>query len=68
MKKIFLATIICFNLALAFGQVTPFEYEKQTGYKGKNIPDLTYIEDSYSFLVLGDFGRVGDYYQQDVAR
>lgn len=68
MKKIFLATIICFNLTLAFGQVTPFEYEKQTGYKGKNIPDLTYIEDSYSFLVLGDFGRVGDYYQQDVAR
>lgn len=68
MKKIFLVTIICFNLTLAFGQVTPFEYEKQTGYKGKNIPDLTYIEDSYSFLVLGDFGRVGDYYQQDVAR
>lgn len=68
MKKIFLVTIICFNLTLAFGQVIPFEYEKQTGYKGKNIPDLTYIEDSYSFLVLGDFGRVGDYYQQDVAR
>ena len=68
MKKTLLAAIICFNLALTFGQVSPFEYEKQTGYKGKNIPDLTYIEDSYSFLVLGDFGRVGNYYQQDVAR
>ncbi|NGM65008.1 metallophosphoesterase [Sphingobacterium sp. SGR-19] len=68
MKKILLTTIISFNLALTFGQVSPFEYEKQTGYKGKNIPDLTYIEDSYSFIVLGDFGRVGNYYQRDVAR
>lgn len=54
---------------LTFGQEpTPFEYEKQTGYTGNNIPDLTYIEDSFSFIVLGDFGRVGNYYQKDVAR
>ncbi|PRD51278.1 metallophosphoesterase [Sphingobacterium gobiense] len=68
MKKLLLATIISLNLSFACGQVNPFEFEKQTGYKGNNIPDLTYLEDSYSFLVLGDFGRVGNYYQQDVAR
>jgi len=68
MKRLLFATIISFNLFFAFAQTTPFDYEKQTGYKGNNIPDLTYLEDSYSFLVLGDFGRVGDYYQQDVAR
>ncbi|PRD46720.1 metallophosphoesterase [Sphingobacterium haloxyli] len=68
MKKLLLAIIISLNLSFACGQVTPFEFEKQTGYKGNNIPDLTYLEDSYSFLVLGDFGRVGDYFQQDVAR
>ncbi|TYP91512.1 calcineurin-like phosphoesterase family protein [Sphingobacterium allocomposti] len=68
MKKLLLAIIISLNLFFVYGQVIPFEFEKQTGYKGNNIPDLTYLEDSYSFLVLGDFGRVGDYYQQDVAR
>ena len=50
-----------------FGQ-TPFEHEKSTGYSGNDIPGLKYEDDSFSFLVLGDFGRVGDYYQKDVAR
>ncbi len=60
---------LLFTSFFSFAQkTTPFEYEKQTGYKGNNIPDLTYIEDSFSFVVLGDFGRVGDYYQKDVAR
>lgn len=68
MKKTLTLLILVIGF-LAFAQEpTPFEYEKQTGYKGKNIPDLTYIEDSFSFIVLGDFGRVGDYYQKDVAR
>ncbi len=47
---------------------TPFESEKQNGYKGQTIPNLSYIEDSFNFVVLGDFGRVGDYYQKEVAR
>lgn len=69
MKKIITSLLFVLGL-LVFAQesTTPFEYEKQTGYKGKNIPDLTYLEDSFSFIVLGDFGRVGDYYQKDVAR
>lgn len=68
MKKIFTFLILVIGFFTFAQEPTPFEYEKQTGYKGKNIPDLTYIEDSFSFIVLGDFGRVGDYYQKDVAR
>lgn len=60
-------SILFFTTSLLFAQ-TPFEYEKSTGYSGSDIPGLKYEEDSFSFLVLGDFGRVGDYYQKDVAR
>lgn len=62
--------LLVFATYLSVGQSTtaPFEFEKSTGYSGKAIPGLTYWEDSFSFAVLGDFGRVGDYYQQDVAR
>jgi len=67
-KTTLLSVLLVSSFSFAQEKVTPFEYEKQTGYKGKNIPDLTYIEDSFSFIVLGDFGRVGDYYQKDVAR
>ena len=61
-------SLLFFLVLNFFNAQTPFEYEKETGYKGNNIPGLTYIEDSFNFLVLGDFGRVGDYYQKDVAR
>src|SRR5690625_2838665 len=69
MKKINIFLFLLLSTAtFAQQSLSPFEYEKQTGYKGQNIPDLTYVEDSFSFIVLGDFGRVGDYYQKDVAR
>lgn len=70
MKQL-LITIFTVGICLsghAQEQVTPFEYEKQTGYSGKNIPGITYQDDSFNFVVVGDFGRVGDYYQRDVAR
>ena len=71
MKKIFLS-LLCVLSSGIFAQKeakpTPFQYEKSTGYKGSNIPTMTYWEDSFNFLVLGDFGRVGDYYQKNVAR
>lgn len=70
MKKINILFLFLLLSIVSFAQksLSPFEYEKQNGYKGQNIPDLTYVEDSFSFIVLGDFGRVGDYYQKDVAR
>src|SRR5690625_7017549 len=69
MKKINIFLYLLLSTAtFAQQSLSPFEYEKLTGYKGQNIPDLTYVIDSFSFIVLGDFGRVGDYYQKDVAR
>lgn len=41
--------------------------EEKSGYKGGFIPELKLVEESLNFLVLGDFGRNGDYHQKDVA-
>ncbi|WP_121966220.1 metallophosphoesterase [Myroides sp. N17-2] len=67
MKKILLVlSFVAYSLNIQ-GQ-TPFEKEKSTGYSGSDIPSLVYKDNSFNFLVLGDFGRVGDYYQKNVAR
>lgn len=42
--------------------------EIQSGYKGEFIPELQKPEKSINFLVLGDFGRHGEYYQKEVAQ
>lgn len=70
LKNTYIFLFLSLTIGIVNGQhkPTPFEYEKQTGYQGKEIPGLTYWEDSFNFIVLGDFGRVGDYYQKDVAR
>ncbi|MBB1138512.1 metallophosphoesterase [Myroides sp. WP-1] len=67
MKKILYTFLLLSLTGIAQAQ-TPFEYEKSTGYSGENIPSLKFQDDSFNFVVLGDFGRVGDYYQKDVAR
>lgn len=67
MKKI-LYTLLFLSFTGITQAQTPFEHEKSTGYSGNNIPSLVHQEDSFNFLVLGDFGRVGDYYQKEVAR
>lgn len=67
--KLHIILFIALSISNTFAQSTPpFEQEKQSGYKGAAIPDLTHWEDSFTFLVLGDFGRVGNYYQHEVAR
>src|SRR5690554_6201242 len=69
MKKTSILLLLLFGF-ISFAQqaLSPYQSEVQNGYKGNDIPELTYVEDSFSFMVLGDFGRVGDYYQKDVAR
>ncbi|QQU02774.1 metallophosphoesterase [Myroides odoratus] len=67
MKKILYTLVLLSFTGLTQAQ-TAFEYEKSTGYSGQDIPSLVHQEDSFNFLVLGDFGRVGDYYQKEVAR
>lgn len=69
MKNIllFLVALISIN-STAQTKNTPFEEEKKTGYLGNNIPEITLLENSFNFIVVGDFGRVGNYYQKEVAR
>jgi|SRR5690554_2350210 len=69
MKKTSILLLLLFGF-ISFAQqaLSPYQSEVQNGYKGNDIPELTYVEDSFSFMVLGDFGRVGNYYQKDVAR
>lgn len=45
------------------------EYLKaeKSGYKGGFIPELKLVDESLNFLVMGDFGRNGEYYQKEVA-
>lgn len=70
MKRVIYAVAILLATATVSAQESTdnFASEKQNGYRGKAIPGLKSWDDSFSFVVLGDFGRVGDYYQRDVAR
>jgi len=45
------------------GQITSNDY-----YNQHHINDLTIKDDAYSFLVIGDWGRNGHFYQRDVAK
>ena len=67
MKKIH---ILIFFLAIQtlFGQDSFIESKKIAGYKGDFIPELQNTKGGFNFLVLGDFGRAGEYYQKEVAQ
>lgn len=45
------------------GQITSHDY-----YNQHQINDLNVQEDAYTFLVVGDWGRNGHFYQRDVAK
>jgi DNA repair exonuclease SbcCD nuclease subunit len=65
MKKSYVIFIYLFLFQITFAQ----EYlsEIKSGYKGEFLPELQKLEKSINFLVLGDFGRHGEYYQKEVA-
>lgn len=66
MKKIlffFFALFIC-NSILAQSHI---EEEEKSGYRGGFIPELKTLDGSVNFLVMGDFGRNGQYFQKEVA-
>lgn len=67
MKKIHLL-IVFFAFQTLFGQDSFIESKKIAGYKGDFIPELQSTKDGFNFLVLGDFGRAGEYYQKEVAQ
>lgn len=61
-KLSFLLLII---LQISFAQ--GYLKELKSGYKGGFIPELKLVDNSLNFLVLGDWGRNGEYFQKDVA-
>lgn len=60
--RLLLIAFICYN---SFGQ--SYLEEERSGYKEGFIPELKTQEKSLNFLVMGDFGRLGQYYQKEVA-
>lgn len=52
-----------------FGNATAQDYlsQEKSGYKGGFIPELQLLDDSLNFIVMGDFGRNGQYFQKEVA-
>lgn len=68
MKLLFLIfTLSSISYLNAQDVKTPFQKEKDNGYSGRNIEGLVHHKNSFNFIVVGDFGRVGDYYQKQVA-
>lgn len=61
--------IYVFLFVLAFTGVCAQKSEKRelSGYTEGYIPELQKVDNSLSFLVMGDFGRYGQFYQKEVA-
>lgn len=62
---ILLATAYLFCLHTGYAQ--PANEEIQSGYRGGFNSNIKVINNSVNFIAVGDWGRNGDYYQQDVA-
>lgn len=51
----------------AQAQNKQYDDEHGSGYRGAYIQNLTVPDSALSFLVIGDWGRCGEYYQTEVA-
>lgn len=60
---------IIYILLFVFGNTFAQDYlsEEKSGYKGGFIPELKILDESLNFIVMGDFGRNGQYFQKEVA-
>ncbi|WP_026705328.1 metallophosphoesterase [Flavobacterium soli] len=60
---------IIYILLFVFGNTFAQDYlsEEKSGYKGGFIPELKVLDESLNFIVMGDFGRNGQYFQKEVA-
>jgi tartrate-resistant acid phosphatase type 5 len=65
MKKIIY--IVTFLLLGFFLNAQKTETKDLSGYKGGFIPDLQKVAKGLNFLLMGDFGRYGQFYQKEVA-
>lgn len=54
-------------LLCIIGSAQPKEERELSGYQGGYIPELKTLSKSMNFLLMGDFGRYGQFYQKEVA-
>ena len=54
-------------LLCIIGTAQPKEERELSGYQGGYIPELKTLSKSLNFLLMGDFGRYGQFYQKEVA-
>jgi len=59
--------LVFFLLVLQAAVSQDYLKEEKSGYKGGFIPELKVVDQSLNFLVMGDFGRNGEYHQKEVA-
>jgi 3',5'-cyclic AMP phosphodiesterase CpdA len=62
MRKLLLSLFVLFFLLPVFSQ-KPFD----GGYRGGTIEGLKKVSGALEFIVVGDWGRSGEYFQKDVA-
>ncbi|MES2485786.1 MAG: acid phosphatase, partial [Bacteroidota bacterium] len=65
MKKILFTITFCLLSLVLWSQA--YLEEEKSGYTEGFIPELKLLDKSLNFIVLGDFGRFGQYYQKPVA-
>jgi tartrate-resistant acid phosphatase type 5 len=65
MKKIMYSTVFLITSQIILAQKT--EVKELSGYKDGYISELQKVDHSLNFLLLGDFGRYGQFYQKEVA-
>jgi tartrate-resistant acid phosphatase type 5 len=66
MKKTFyILTVLLLSL---FSNAQKAGEKDLSGYKGGFIADLQKVDKGLSFLLMGDFGRYGQFYQKEVAK
>lgn len=63
--KWYISVLLCLLCTTSFAQA--YLDEERSGYSGGFIPALKHPDRSVSFLVMGDWGRNGDYHQKTVA-
>ena len=63
MKKIIYTFLLAFVFQGVFAQ-----QRELSGYTEGYIPELQKVDHSLNFLLMGDFGRYGQFYQKEVVR
>ena len=65
--RIKLIVFLLFTICVSHAQNKHYENEYKSGYRGDYLKNITVPKDSWNFMVIGDWGRCGEYYQKEVA-